>query len=372
MSGAAGELYVGLNSGTSMDGLDAALVRFDADRVSILATHQTPYPDALVARLRALVAGGALSVAELAALDVEVGRLFAAATNQLLSAAGVPAAGVRALGCHGQTVYHGPDDSPPVTVQIGDPSSVAELTGIDTVADFRRRDLAAGGHGAPLAPALHAALFRSADEDRAVVNIGGIANLTLLPADLAAPVTGFDTGPGNCLMDQWIQEHRGDAFDADGEWAAGGHVIDDLLEALRAAPYFERPPPKSTGVESFHLGWARARAHIEEHPAADVQATFAELTATTIAAALQARLPGARRLLVCGGGAANAWLMGRLAHHLPGLELAPTDAFGLPARWVEVVLFAHLAREAVGGRQIDLTAVTGTAQPHRYGIVHPA
>ncbi len=355
-----------------MDGIDAALVRFDGARVEILQTLQTPYPDDLVQRLRALVAGDALPVAGLAALDAAVGRRFADAANRLLSAAGVPAAEVRALGCHGQTVYHGPDDSPRVTVQLGDPNVVAELTGIDTVADFRRRDVAGGGHGAPLAPALHAALFRSADEDRAVVNIGGIANLTLLPADANRPVTGFDSGPGNCLMDQWIQERRGKAFDADGVWAADGRVVEGLLKALRAEPYFERPPPKSTGVETFHLAWARRRAPIDAHPGADVQATFAELTATTIATALEAHLPAARRLLVCGGGAANAGLMGRLRHHLPELETAPTDEFGLPARWVEVVLFAYLAREAIAGRPLDLVAVTGARCPHLFGTIYPA
>ncbi len=355
-----------------MDGVDAALVRLGDGPPEVLATHRSDYPPALVKRLRELVAGGAVPAAELARLEVEIARLFASATRAVLAVAGVPAARVRALGCHGQTVYHGPNDETPVTMQLCDPNTVAEVTGIDTVADLRRRDLAAGGQGAPLAPALHGELFRTADEDRAVLNLGGIANLSLLPADPEQPVSGLDTGPGNCLLDAWIRERRGRDFDRDGEWAAGGRVDASLLASLRAEDYFDRPPPKSTGTETFHLAWARHRAKLDGPDPRDVQATLAELTAVTIADALRSALPTVKRLLVCGGGARNGWLLARLSRHLPDAEIAPTDEYGLPAEWVEAVLFATMARAAVDDQALDLTAVTGAARPHVFGAVYRA
>ncbi|MFP5373758.1 MAG: anhydro-N-acetylmuramic acid kinase [Gammaproteobacteria bacterium] len=372
-------LFLGLISGTSADGIDAALVRFGADAgpqgCGLVAARTFPWEPALRARLLALGQGGALdSLDEYGTLDVRIGEAFAAAALALLAQAGVDPAQVRAIGSHGQTLRHRPhgaahDGRHPFTLQLGDSHVIAERTGIATVADFRRRDLAAGGHGAPLLPALHAALLADPAEDRAVLNLGGIANLTLLPAAGGAPVRGFDTGPANALLDAWCQRHTGRAFDADGAFAAGGRVVPALLERLLDEAWFAQPPPKSSGREQFQLGWLEPRLRGESP--ADVQATLLELTAATVARALQAAQPGTARLLACGGGVHNRLLMQRLQARLPGVALETTAGHGLDPDHVEAMGFAWLARRTLAGLPGNLPAVTGARGPRILGCVHP-
>lgn len=378
-----GALYLGLISGTSADGIDAALVRFadDADRLrcELRLGRTYRWDDALRARLIALGQGSeTASLDELGTLDVQVAHAFATAALQLLDEAGIVATQVAALGSHGQTVRHRPhgaagDDRHPFTWQLGDGNVIAERSSIVTVADFRRRDVAAGGHGAPLLPALHAALLRAADEDRAVLNLGGIANLTLLPrsggAD-AGVVRGFDTGPANALLDAWCERHLGQAFDADGAFAASGRVDAALLARLLDEPWFALPPPKSSGREQFHLDWVAARLHGDE-PAGDVQATLLELTAVTIADALRAQQAQTQRLIVCGGGVHNRLLLQRIAARLPGIAVESSALHGLDPDFVEAIGFAWLARETLAGRPGNLPAVTGARGPRVLGAIHP-
>lgn len=373
-------LFVGLISGTSADGIDAALVRFtsrpgSADEVHLVLGRTYPWDESLRGRLVALGQGGeAQSLDELGTLDVQIAEAFAAATAQLLDEAGTTAAGIRAVGSHGQTVRHRPagarfDGRHPFTWQLGDGNLIAERTGITTVADFRRRDVAAGGHGAPLLPALHAALLRRTDEDRAVLNLGGIANVTLLPRQ--GEVRGFDTGPANCLLDAWCLRHTGKAFDAGGAFAAQGHVDPELLARLLEEPWFALAPPKSTGREHFHLQWVERRLDGNETPA-DVQATLLELSAITIADALRARQPDTRRVLACGGGVHNPRLLARIGAHLPGAVVESTARHGLDPDFVEAMGFAWLARRTLSGLPGNLTSVTGARGPRVLGAIHPA
>ena len=374
-------LFVGLISGTSADGIDAALVRFGETHAGALEcelVHARTYawtPVALRARLVELGQGGdARSLEELATLDVQVGAAFAHAAGELIAEAGVAPAQMQAIGSHGQTVRHRPagaalDGRDAFSWQLGDAHLIAERTGITTVADFRRRDIAAGGQGAPLVPAFHAALLHSDAEDRAVLNLGGIANFTLLPA--RGEVRGFDTGPANALMDAWCERHTGRAFDADGALAASGRVDTALLERLLDEPWFDLPPPKSSGREQFHLDWLQPRLRGNE-AVADVQATLLELSAITAARALRAHQPATARVLGCGGGVRNAALMARIGAHLPGVLLDTTDAHGLDPDFVEAMAFAWLARQALLGRPGNVPSVTGARGPRVLGSIHPA
>ncbi len=367
-------LFLGLISGTSADGIDAALVEFPdtpgTAGLRLLAARTTPWASQLRARLVALGQGGEPeSLDELGRLDVQVAVAFADAALGLLEAAGVAPGEVAAIGSHGQTIRHRPHGEAPFTMQIGDGSVIAERTGIATVADFRRRDVAAGGHGAPLVPAFHAALLHSPQEDRAVLNLGGIGNYTLLPR--AGAVRGFDTGPANALLDAWCQRHTGADFDADGAFAASGSVDPALLQRLLDDPWFALPPPKSTGREQFHLDWVQARLAGHESPA-DVQATLLELSAATAAGALLAHQPGTTRVIACGGGVRNPRLLERLAARLPGVAIEDTAAYGLDPDFVEAMAFAWLARQTLAGRPGNLPAVTGARGPRVLGVVHPA
>lgn len=369
------ELYLGLMSGTSADGIDAALVRFEGEGRALgcrLVHGRTfAWDEATRARLVALGQGADnVSLDALGALDATVAQAFAEAALTLLQDAGVPRGRVRAIGSHGQTIRHRPHADPPFTWQLGDGNVIAERSGIDTVADFRRRDVAAGGQGAPLMPAFHAALLGSAQEDRAVLNLGGIANFTLLP--VGGEVRGFDTGPANALMDAWCERHTGHAYDADGAFAASGQVNAALLARLLAEPWFALPPPKSTGREHFHLDWLQARMDGTVVPAADVQATLLDLTARTVADALQMTQPDTRRVLVCGGGVRNAVLMARLAAYLPQAIVESTALHGLEPDYVEAMGFAWLARETLAGRPGNLPAVTGASGRRVLGTVYPA
>ncbi|KAF1013589.1 MAG: Anhydro-N-acetylmuramic acid kinase [Stenotrophomonas maltophilia] len=365
-------LFLGMMSGTSADGIDAALVQFPATggcRFVRGLTHG--WAPALRARLVALGEGGPLqSLEELGELDARIAIAFAEAANRLLDAAGVAPGQVRVIGSHGQTVRHRPLADPAFTVQLGDANRIAELTGITTVADFRRRDVAAGGHGAPLMPAFHLAMLGTADEDRAVLNLGGIGNLTVIPR--AGTVRGFDTGPANALMDAWCQRHTGQPYDAGGAFAASGAVDAAMLARWLDDPWFALPPPKSTGREQFHLAWAEAGMADGEHVAADVQATLLELTAATVADALLAQLPDVRRLLVCGGGVHNPRLLQRLAARLPGVVVESSAVRGLDPDYVEAMGFAWLAQRTLDGLAGNLPSVTGAKGPRILGAIHLA
>lgn len=376
---AAAGLFVGLMSGTSADGIDAALVRFD-DSVAnphceLLLGRTYPWPDEVRVRLVELGQGAdARSLEELGTLDVKTAIAFAEAARAVIAEAGFEATQVRAIGSHGQTVRHRPegaryDGQHPFTWQIGDGNVIAERTGIATVADFRRRDVAAGGHGAPLMPAFHAAMLHSPDEDRAVLNLGGIANFTLLPAQ--GDVRGFDTGPANALMDAWCERHRGVPFDAGGVFAASGLVDAELLLRLLDEPWFMLPPPKSTGREQFQLDWVQARLRGGEKPE-DVQATLLELSAATVADALRAHQPRTRRVIACGGGVRNERLLASIAAQLPGVVVETTAVYGLDPDFVEAMGFAWLARQTLSGLPGNLPSVTGARGPRVLGAVYPA
>lgn len=375
------DLFLGLISGTSADGIDAAIVQFDDRADGCLdaalrfgATY--PWDPALRTQLVALgQQATGLTLDDIGELDVRIADAFADAALTAIADAGLTAAHIAAVGSHGQTLRHRPygragDGRAPFTLQLGDGARIAERTRIATVADFRRRDVAAGGHGAPLLPALHAALLTATGEDRAVLNLGGIANLTLLPGDGGA-VRGFDTGPANGLMDAWCLRHTGAAFDRDGALAASGRVDADLLARLRADPWFATPPPKSSGRDQFHLDWVDA-ALTGRESIADVQASLLALTATTIADALRATQPGTRRVIACGGGVHNAALMQALAAAMPGIAIESSAAHGLDPDRVEAMGFAWLARQTLLGRPGNLPSVTGASGPRVLGVVHPA
>ncbi|CAN7180345.1 anhydro-N-acetylmuramic acid kinase [Pseudoxanthomonas sp. LjRoot168] len=369
------ELYLGLMSGTSADGIDAALVRFEGEgralRCDLVRGHTFAWDPALRTTLVALGQGAdSVSLDTVGLLDARIAIAFADAALSLLQAAGVPRGRVRAIGSHGQTVRHRPHAEPPFTWQLGDGNVIAERSGMTTVADFRRRDVAAGGQGAPLMPAFHAALLGSTHEDRAVLNLGGIANFTLLPG--AGDVRGFDTGPANALMDAWCERHTGHAYDADGAFAASGQVDAALLARLLAEPWFAAPPPKSTGREHFHLDWLQARLDGNSVSNEDVQATLLDLTARTVADALQMTQPDTRRVLVCGGGVRNPVLMARLAAYMPQAVVESTATHGLDPDYVEAMGFAWLARETLAGRPGNLPAVTGASGRRVLGTVYPA
>lgn len=367
-------LFIGLMSGTSLDGVDAALTRFD-DRAppAVLAHRHLPMPPALGRRLLALnrPEGDELHHAALAANALA--QLYAQAVAALLAGNGCSPGQVRAVGAHGQTVRHRPGefDGAGYTIQLLNGALLAELCGIDVVCDFRSRDLAAGGQGAPLVPAFHAAWFGRPGMAQAVLNLGGIANLSLLHAD--GRVGGFDCGPGNMLLDLWCQRHRGEAYDADGAWARSGRVDPSLLRQWLDEPFLRRVPPKSTGRDLFNAAWLDASlAGGAPRSPADVQATLAELTAQAAAEALRQHAGATQRLLVCGGGALNGHLMQRLAALLPGIALASTAEAGLPPMQVEAAAFAWLARAFVQREPGNRPEVTGARGPRVLGALYPA
>jgi anhydro-N-acetylmuramic acid kinase len=377
-------LYLGLMSGTSMDGIDAALLDVepgrdgdaarDGVRMQLRAAVAHHWPASLQARLRhAAEDSERIGLTEFGQLDTLVALEFAQAAEKLLAAAKVPADTVRAIGSHGQTILHRPHAQFPFTLQIGDPNVIAERLGIDVVADFRRRDVAAGGEGAPLMPAFHAAAFGSAGHSRAVVNIGGMANVTLLPAGTGADahVIGFDTGPGNCLLDAWARVHVGRPFDAGGAWAAEGQVDALLFERLLAEPYFARPAPKSTGRETFSDTWLQLGLAGRTLKPVDVQATLAQLTVTTIADALrQPDSSALQNLYVCGGGAFNIDLLRRLREALPQTRVATTAECGIAPEHVEAAGFAWLAHQYLSGLPGNMPSVTGARHPVPLGALY--
>ncbi len=371
MAESADGLYLGLISGTSADGIDAALAAFDGRRPRVLAARTFDYaPD-----LRALILEHSqrdrpLALDALGELDHRIGAAFADAAQQLIEGADCGGGAIIAIGSHGQTLRHRPHGDHPFTLQLGDPNLLAERTGITTVADFRRRDVAAGGQGAPLMPAFHAAVLGDDGEDRAVLNLGGIANLTLLPRE--AGVRGFDTGPANGLMDAWSLRQRGVAFDRDGAWAAAGSVDPILFERLLGEPWLRLPPPKSTGRDLFHLDWLDAFLEGLSPSAGDVQATLLAFSARTIADALRGTLPQCRRLIGCGGGVHNGALMRALQAELPELRVESAAAHGIDPDFVEALGFAWLAGETLAGRAGNLPGVTGARGPRVLGAIYPA
>jgi anhydro-N-acetylmuramic acid kinase len=373
-----GECCVGVMSGTSLDGVDAVLARFDDQACRVLAAAHRPFPAGLRTELLALQTAGADELARAARAANALADTYAEAIGEALAAGGVAAADVLAAGVHGQTLRHCPEQG--WTLQLNNAARVAARSGLTVVADFRARDVAAGGQGAPLVPAFHAALFARDDADRVVVNVGGIANLTVVPAggDLAA-VRGFDTGPGNVLMDLWCARQRGEDFDRDGAWASSGRIDAALLEVLLAEPYFAAPPPKSTGRDRFNAGWLAAKLarHRDrgapERAAADVEATLLALTARTIADAVGAAAGAAAstEILVCGGGAKNSALMTALAAGLAPRAVTTTATYGVAVEHVEALAFAWLAQRALAGRPGNLPAVTGARGLRILGAIYP-
>ncbi|MGN2243635.1 anhydro-N-acetylmuramic acid kinase [Frateuria sp. GZRR33] len=367
----ASALYLGLISGTSADAVDVALVSFEQGLPQLRAAFTHPWPEALRERVLALAQDlTAFNLDSFGRLDVAIGRHFAEAARTLLEASGTAPSAVRALGSHGQTVRHRPNGEVPFTLQLGDPTVIAETCGIDVVADFRRADVAAGGQGAPLLPAVHAMLLGQSGATRVVLNLGGIANITVLGPD--GQVLGFDTGPANGLLDAWCLEQRGEPFDRDGAFAAAGKVDAPLLEALLADPYFSLPPPKSTGREHFHLAWLLRQSRVALLSPADVQATLLELTAHTVADAIEAHAPAATDVLVCGGGVHNSRLMSRLAEWLAPRRVASTATHGIDPDYLEAMAFAWLARQRLLGLPGNLPAVTGARGRRVLGALYPA
>lgn len=361
---AATPFYIGLMSGTSLDGIDGIITDFRGTSSSAYI----PFPATLKNALMALQSPGMNEIHREALAANQLSRLYAACVAELLRGSGISAAQVKAIGAHGQTIRHLPTEG--YTRQINNPALVAELTGIDVIADFRSRDIAAGGQGAPLVPAFHRSVFGSASHTRAIVNIGGISNISVLGAD--GSVTGFDTGPGNVLMDAWIHHHQGKAYDANGEWASSGKVIDSLLTHLRDEDFFRQAPPKSTGRDLFHLSWLNERLakFPDAHPQ-DVQATLAALTARGIADAIHTYAPECDAVFICGGGAFNAHLMQCLSEQLPQ-PVTSTDSLGISPTHVEAFAFAWLAQRFCDRQFGNVPAVTGAKGERLLGALYPA
>ena len=365
------QLYIGLMSGTSADGIDAVLVDMQTTP-KLLATHTLPFTDQLRQQIHTISLPGTNEIDRMGALDIELGKYFAECSIALITKAGITANDVIAIGSHGQTIRHRPPGSQEgcFTLQIGDPNTIAELTSITTVADFRRRDMAAGGQGAPLVPAFHRAIFYLQDKDRVIVNIGGMANITWLPA--TGDACGFDTGPGNVLMDLWAHEHQGKCFDADGHWAASGHVIPELLGLFLHDPFFTKPPPKSTGRESFNRTWLDNHLQMLKHKYAtcDVQASLLELTAVSISDSIKRLSTASKEIFICGGGAFNKRLIHRLSELLSGCDLATTAKANIDPQWIEAMAFAWLAQQTINHRPGNLCAATGAKREVILGGVY--
>ncbi|WP_435945250.1 anhydro-N-acetylmuramic acid kinase [Dryocola sp. BD586] len=362
--------YIGVMSGTSLDGIDVVLAAIDEHLVVQLASYTHPIPLDLKNAVLAICQGQQLTLSQLGQLDNRLGKLFAQAVQIIMQQQSLTRADVTAIGCHGQTVWHEPQGCAPHTLQIGDNNQIVALTGVTVVGDFRRRDMALGGQGAPLVPAFHHALLAHPTERRMVLNIGGIANLSLLIP--GQPVKGYDTGPGNMLMDAWIWRQKGKPYDKDALWASSGKVILPLLQQMLSDPYFAAPAPKSTGREYFNLGWLERQLSVFPGLAGeDVQATITELTAVTISE--QVLLSGGcERLMVCGGGSRNPLLMARLAGLLPGTEVGTTDEAGISGDDMEALAFAWLAYRTLSGLPGNLPSVTGACEASVLGAIFPA
>jgi anhydro-N-acetylmuramic acid kinase len=368
------KLYIGLMSGTSMDAIDAALVDFSSHIPQLIASYKSYFSDELRRDLNKLCASDAPKITQLAELDVKIGYAFADTVKKLLQKTSLAKNDILAIGSHGQTIWHYPKHRYPFTIQIGDPNIIAEKTGITTVADFRRRDIAAGGQGAPLTPAFHRFIFHNEKEDRIVLNLGGIANITYVPADATLGVSGFDTGPANILLDQWIQKHRKQWFDKNGDWAASAMFDPELLQQFLADPYFHLSPPKSTGHQYFNLSWLETQllAFKKSLSPASIQATLCELTAASVSLALRYlnSKAGSLILLLCGGGSKNTYLRKRLEAHCTTHHVQLSDDLGVPAEWMEAMAFAWLAKQTLAGKTNNLPQVTGAKSPTILGGIY--
>ncbi len=369
-------LYVGLMSGTSLDAIDAALIACRNRDIAVIECLEHSIPVSIRQRIADLSSPGPNEIEDMGCLDREMGQLFAHATLALLEQAGEAAQNITAIGSHGQTIRHRPRSAghtgkQSFSLQIGDPNTIAELTGITTVADFRRRDIAAGGEGAPLAPAFHAAAFAEAGTDRAIINIGGIANASLLGG--RELLSGFDTGPGNTLMDHWTERKKGQHYDEGGSWAAGGEVDRQLLQKLLQHPYLKISGPRSTGKESFNLSWLCSYCpEVDSLNPQNVQATLSEFTAATIAMGLKSNPVNITEAYICGGGAHNTDLMQRLARVLQIDKLDTTTALGIHPDWVEATAFAWLAQQTLQGIAGNSPVVTGAVGARVLGGIFPA
>ncbi|MEQ8313489.1 MAG: anhydro-N-acetylmuramic acid kinase [Gammaproteobacteria bacterium] len=362
--------YIGLISGTSVDGIDCVLVDFKNDQPALIDTHSHPFPDSLRSRILKLCEGEGFTLSELGQTHIELGKLFAEATLALIKQAGVTKDQIHGIGSHGQTIWHEPTGANPFTMQVGDPNTIAQLTGITTVADMRGRDMAAGGQGAPLAPLLHREVFATPTVDRAIVNIGGISNITILPR--SGPCLAFDTGPGNVLMDYWVNKHQQTPFDRDGAWAASGQFRFELLNLLLQEPYFEQEPPKSTGRELFNGPWLESRLQElgQDLNPEDVQATLLMFTAMTLIRDL-GNHTAPQEVYVCGGGAHNKALMHEIGN-IADFSVGTTNELGIDPDWVEAMAFAWMAKETLAGNEIDTTLITGATSPVILGGIYRA
>ncbi|MFW5426155.1 MAG: anhydro-N-acetylmuramic acid kinase [Methylophagaceae bacterium] len=367
--------YIGVMSGTSLDGVDVAITTFDSSGDFQFVTAQTfPFPKQLHRKLQSLITVPQCRLQELGEVDIALGQLIGNSINDLLLSQQLSAKDIVAIGSHGQTLFHSPNGNSPFSLQIGNASVIAEITGITTVADFRQRDIAAGGQGAPLVPAFHQALFGGLNQDNVIVNIGGISNITLLPASPSEVVIGFDTGPGNALLDYWTKLHLNKAYDESGQWAQSGQCNEKLLSIFLNEPYFKQDIPKSTGRELFNQAWLdnNLAKFSQKLAPADVQATLVELTALTIAEDIEAYKKSARNVFVCGGGAHNDYLLARLQSLLDNKKVSTTDDLGLHPDWVEACAFSWLAYRTINQQAGNLTAVTGAKHSVILGAIHPA
>jgi anhydro-N-acetylmuramic acid kinase len=362
-------LFIGLMSGTSMDSIDAALVSLNGGQLELLETIEQHLPTTLRQQLLDLCQPGNNEIDRLGHADRALGKAFANAVNALLEKSGKKAFEIKAIGSHGQTIRHRPNGKYGFSLQIADPNTIAFETDIMTVADFRRKDIAAHGQGAPLAPAFHNAAFRSNQHNRVIINIGGMANITYLSSN--GDTLGFDTGPGNILMDGWIQENMQLRYDQDGQWAASGSVAQTLLEQLLRHPFLSQVRPKSTGREDFNLGWLKEILSNFELPAADIQATLLELTAQSINNEINNLPTTVDEIYVCGGGAYNGPLMQRLNTLSSPVAVSNTAQLGIPAKWVEACAFAWLAQQTLTRRPSNLSRVTGADKEVILGAIYP-
>jgi anhydro-N-acetylmuramic acid kinase len=363
-------LTIGLMSGTSMDAVDVAVVEFAEDGCDLIHYQQFPIPNSLQSALKSVDPRTPLG--QMMDLDAGVGALFAVCANEAIQTCGLDAAKIGVIGSHGQTLLHSPQPAARNSLQVGDANRIAWATQIRTVSDFRRMDMAAGGQGAPLAPAFHAWRFRAPQITRVVINIGGIANISILPPRGKNAVSGFDTGPGNTLLDQWIQRHEGMQLDQNGAWAAAGSPNAELLATLESDPYFGTAPPKSTGRDLFNLEWLekRAGAVLNTLRPADVQATLLELTVGSIADAVKTHAQGVDEAFVCGGGAHNRRLMARLSDLMAPVGVGSTEDLGIPPDAVEAMMIAWLAWCRVEGIPANLPSVTGAERPVLMGAIY--
>ena len=366
-------LYIGLMSGTSMDAIDAALVSITSSGIKLLESQTVAIPGPVRSDILALNKSGDNEIERMMVLDNRLGHLFADAVMQLLEKASQTADNITAIGSHGQTLRHRPDGGDGNTLQVGNANIIAEKTGITVITDFRRRDMAAGGQGAPLVPAFHSAVFHDNKANRVIVNIGGIANITVLPKNNNEPVTGYDSGPGNLLMDTWIKQHHNQSMDAHGQWAASGKADESLVSALLDDAYFRQAAPKSTGRDYFNSHWLEQ--HLQPYQglaAEDVQASLCELTAISIADAIGQSGADEHEIYICGGGGHNTFLISRLQQHMPQQAVTTTSALGLDPDWVEATAFAWLAKQSLSQQAGNLPAVTGATHAVILGGIYPA